>query len=189
MGYVEDIQKINKLAKELLDHKMADSLDEAVVQAKGMLKNDIDLAKIPNPGTDYQEEVKVEKINSQTLQEHERKLKAIEEDKKEPDISWQEAMAKNNEYIVGMMKKFESAVHTFNNELCALRRKVASLEDGQKVVNLVKEQASEPVQQPQQQAAPQPAPQAQQQQSSHPKTGSSDPSQFSVEKIFYYGKK
>ncbi|MEA3430054.1 MAG: hypothetical protein U9R08_02175 [Nanoarchaeota archaeon] len=184
MGYIEDIQKINSLAKELMEHGMATSLDEAVIKAKSMLKNDVPLGKVPNPGDTAEEEIKVEEINSQTLQEHERKLKAVE-DKKEPDMTWQEAMTKNNEYMVGMLKQFESALNMFNNEMSAIKRQISDIKESQKVVNVVTEAAA-PAQQPQTQQTQQVPQQTGQ---SHPKTGSSDPSKFSVEDIFYCGNK
>lgn len=180
MGYVEDIQKINNLAKELIKHGRATSLDEAVVEAKKMLGSNIELARIPNPGQDYN---RVERPNaeSQTLQTHERKLREAEE-KKEPGMTWQEAMSKNNEYMVGMMKKFESTISMFQNEISILKKEIYQLRDGQKVINVVKDASD---------TAPQPVQQQpkSQQQSFHPKTGSSDPGEFSVEKIFYCGNK
>lgn len=185
MGYIEDIQKINSLAKDLLNHGMAKSLDEAVVQAKKMLKNDVDLAKIPNPGSDYkkvedeEDDVRVEEINSKSME-------ALEEKESEQEkISWQEAMKMNNEYIVGQLKKYESALQMFNDEISALKRQMTDLKEGQKIMNMVREQP----QQQQQNLQPEPNQQSQEPQKTHPKTGSSDPGEFAVEKIFYFGKK
>jgi len=107
------------------------------------------------------------------------------EEPEEEKISWQEAMKMNNDYIIDQLKKYESALQMFNDEISALKRQIADLREGQKVVNMVKEQPQAP-----QQLQPQEQPRQQEEtHKTHPKTGSSDPGEFAVEKIFYFGKK
>jgi len=194
MGYIEDIQKINQLARELLNHKMASSLDEAVEKAKSMLKDDVPLGKIPNPGqpnsqgNSQSQNIKVEEANSFTLQAHERKLKAEEEKKaKDNEMTWQKAMAMNNEYMVGMLKKFEKQIESLTHELARARSELKDLREGQTVANMIKEPSQHTLNQNQpSENRPQ---QRQEVVKPHPKVGTSNPDQFSVEKIFYCGNK
>ena len=107
MGYIEDIKKINALAKELLQHNIVATQDEAVVKAREML------VKKAGPATVQNEEY-IDLSKTQQLPTP----KASEE--------WKDAMAKNNEYIVNELKSMKQAVTIITQEMQAVRAELAS---------------------------------------------------------------
>ena len=96
MGYVEDIQKINKLAKELMQHGMAKDQDEAVQKAAEMLKGKSDV-----PVT-YSQDLPNQVTQPRSYEPHEK-----------TSMSWQDAMAKNNEYIVKQLNETKATLEDF----------------------------------------------------------------------------
>ena len=181
MGYIEDIKKINALAKELLQHNIVSSQDEAVVKAREML------VKKPGNATVQNEEY----VDLSRPQERAQAAQAAESRAED----WKEAMAKNNEYIVSEMRGFKNSVELLMTELQTLRSEVNTLR---------RQNMSASTQQPAQQMT-QPAPQPQQQQHAqvvhpqqaqaeskpqpHPRAGNYTPADVSVEKFFYFGTK
>ena len=168
MGYIEDIQKINKLARELMNHGIATSLDDAVKQAREMLKNG-QKTSILHKSVDVDTGAVKEEI----------KLPEKEE------MTWQEAMKTNNEYIIKELKDAENGLKMFQQQIITLKEEFeAYKKDMNRRISQVENRpaASAPIQQgpaPQQQSAP----------SSHAKTGNSNPDDVCIEKMFYFGNK
>ncbi len=159
MGYIEDIKKINALAKELLQHNIVATQDEAVVKAREML---------------------VKKTGSATVQNEEYvdlSKRPIQEVKRSDD--WKEAMAKNNEYVVSELKQMKLAVATITQEMASLRAEMASL----------RQRPVQPQPQTPPQAVQVVEVKTQQQTPPHPRAGNYTPADVSVEKFFYFGKK
>lgn len=184
MGYVEDIKKINALAKELLHHNIVGSQDEAVLKAKEMLvkknvssptvqtESYVDLSKNPLP----------------------------EEQKRE---EWKDAMGKNNEYIITELKHFRSTLDTLTNELQTIRNELNGMKKQNTAANTAvqntelteqreyTQQYARPVQ-----TTPLPTPPERGAQEvkiqvtqPHPRAGNYKPEDVSVEKFFYFGTK
>ncbi len=188
MGYVEDIQKINKLAKEMLSHGMAKSLDEAVSKAQETLRKSgsirIDLTdmkqKLDEQNQKKEEVIGKEKTDIETGQ-------VSVEKPAMPRITWQEAMAKNTNYVVEQLKGHQKAFEQIGNEIIQLKREVQLLKRGQSIntPQNTKEQVIN-IEEP---AAQQETLAKTPEQESHPKQGSFKPEDVSIEKVFYFGNK
>tara|TARA_Y100000034_G_scaffold61729_2_gene74943 strand:- start:3568 stop:4173 length:606 start_codon:yes stop_codon:yes gene_type:complete len=200
MGYVEDIKKINKMAKELISHGMASSFDEAVQKATKMLGEGASVTH----SRDFESSKAVQQqqpMPQKQEQPQQPKQQQCGRDER-TGMTWQQAMAKNNEYVVRMLKDFQkhlqdnhSRVGQIESAMQDLKRKQAKLGDmmvvpkGSEEINIeVDEQPrgmpqQEPVQQQQQQQS------QQQPKESHPKQGGYNSEDVSVEKVFYFGNK
>lgn len=170
MGYIEDIQKINKLARELMNHGIAKSLDDAVKQAREMLKDGHNTS-ILHKSVD---------VDTGAIQEE---IKLPDQVKEESEMTWQEAMKKNNEYVVKELKDAENGLRMFSQQIVDLQNEFTAYkkEMNRKISQLEnRPAASAPLQQG-------PAPQSQS--AGHAKTGNSKPEEVSIEKMFYFGNK
>lgn len=174
MGYVEDIQKVNDLARELLNHHMADSLTEAVEKARQMLnKNDIPSVSgdgSVRPAEEKKEEIKVEEV-------------------KEPMVSqrmnndeWKQVLAKNNEYIVEQFKLMKGKLDEAFKEIEKLKEEVKNMDPPLKQLMTEPEKKEQPVQQTI--AKPE-----KKEEDSHPRQGNFGSEDVSIDKIFYFGQK
>lgn len=164
MGYIEDIKKINALAKELLQHNIVQSQDEAVVKARDML------VKKESSQGDYIDLSK----NSIPQQESERR------------VEWKDAMAKNNEFIINELKKFKSDVESFAGQLQMLRNELAELKTTNGV-NIRKEELHK--EEPQVQNSVGQDAVEKKEYVNHPRSGNYKPNDVAIEKFFYYGNK
>lgn len=165
MGYIEDIKKINALAKELLQHNIVTTQDEAVVKAREMI------VKKSGPATVQNEEyIDLSRASVQQQPNH-----ASEE--------WKDAMAKNNEYLVIELKNIKNAVAMITQEMQSLRTELVSLKQRP-------QQQPQPQVIPQQTVqVTEVKTQSQQPTQPHPRAGNYTPADVSVEKFFYFGKK
>ncbi len=209
MGYVEDIKKINKMAKELISHGMASSFDEAVQKATKMIGEGASVTHSrdfeANKPVQRQQPMPKPEVYEQKQQPQQPMPKQEQKDQR-TGMTWQQAMAKNNEYIVKLLKDFQkqiegvhSKIGSFENNMQELARRQAKMGEmmvsapkGSEEINIEDdepEQKQEPRGMPQQQEQKQ-QPQAQQEKKeSHPKQGGYNPEDVSVDKIFYFGNK
>jgi hypothetical protein len=103
MGYVEDIQKINSLAKDLLNNGMAESLDTAMDQATKMLSKGETSAEFVGNGTPITEP----------------KNGIVQE----PSDEWKKAMAENTKFIVQQFKNVNEKIEQIEKKLNSFRPK------------------------------------------------------------------
>lgn len=118
MGYVEDIRKINDLAKELQKHNIASSPDDAVVKAREML--------LKKTGSVVHSEEYID-LSKQAIPQAAVEQRSF---KSEDSSGWKEAMAKNNEFIITELKKFRAdmeAMQSLRNELASLKSELSAL--------------------------------------------------------------
>ncbi len=178
MGYIEDIRKINALAKELLLHNIVQSQDEAVVKAREMLvKKDS-----ASSGSDY-----IDLSKNAIPQQEGEKTERREE--------WKDAMAKNNEYIIAELRKCKSDIDSFANQLSALRSELVQVRA--RAAQLSKKE--EPVQNvqdiqrirsaPTETATTTATTEEKRDYVNHPRSGNYKPNDVAIEKFFYYGNK
>ncbi len=197
MGYVEDIKKINKMAKELISHGMATSFDEAVQKATKMLGEGASVTHSRDLGTggSQPQQPRPQREPEQTQQPKPQQQSAKDE---RTGMTWQQAMAKNNEYIVKLLKDFQkqlegihSKIGTFENNVQELARRqtkmgemMVSAPKGSEEINI---EDDEPEQQPR--GIPKKEPKPEPKKESHPKQGNYSSEDVSVENVFYFGNK
>ena len=176
MGYVEDIQKINDLARELLNHHMADSLTEAVEKARQMLNK----SAIPAVGADgsakpaQKEEIKVEEVKE--VQMVSQRMNSDE---------WKQVLAKNNEYIVEQFTVMKGKLEEAFKEIEKLKEDVKKMDPPLKqLMDGPKKQPSP--EEPMQQTIAQPE---KKKEEAHPRQGNFKSEDVSIDKIFYFGQK
>ncbi len=182
MGYIEEIERINKLAKELMIHGMASSLDEAVCKAQDALRKDgsmtIDVTDIRRRLSDKEEKIKAEQTAAQSQPNS----------TEQPRIDWQEAMAKNTQFVVAQFNELQKTIANLGAELQNVRKEVLSLRQSQskfeysgskeqQVININEDETE------QRPAQPQPKKETSQ------RVGNYRPEDVSIEKMFYFGNK
>jgi len=174
---VEDIQKVNELAQELLDKNFAADRDEAVKKAQEMLNKEI---------TGGEKEMNQEignnddRQNVETAGSSEERLRNMIE--------------RTKEYMEGQLTAHKNALIGLEKAMRQLHQEIETLKSRPAPQpQKVEEPAPQPAQQEQPQQAAQPAQQeapAQEQGSDpNPRTGSHKPDDVSIEKMFYYGNK
>ena len=149
---VEKIQKINDLALKL-QQQAGMSREEAAKQAEIMLSKDTNM--------------EVSEITPQ-------KLKEIEtQEKSQPNITWQEAMKKNTDFVVKQFKDIQREIINIKAEMDTLKTHVKNMKTAPPPppakVETQKELNKEP--------------------EKHPKRGDVKENDVSIEKMFYFGSK
>ena len=149
---VQTIQKINDLALKL-QQQAGMSREEAVKQAEIMLSKG--------------EKLEINEISPQKLQEMETKPENT-------NVSWQEAMKKNTDFIVRNFKDIQ-------REIVSLKAEIDNLKNQIRNMHL---------------SAPKPEPKKESQQQlkeekpkEHPRQGQYTEKDVSIEKMFYFGNK
>lgn len=182
MGYLEEVQKINQTARELLEHGMANSLDEAVTKAREMLKVDSAQAGIERVDERGSATQLHPEITTETA-------KPVIQDKK-PEMSWQEAMKINNDYLIKQFKEMSDKLKNFEEYMGKMVGEMDQVKARITMMQRMAAQSENIQQQPQQQVQQQPQQQPQQQSSSgHYRTGNYNAQDVSIEKMFYFGNK
>jgi hypothetical protein len=163
---VEKIQKINDLALKL--HQQGNlSREEAVKQAETMISKN--------------SEMEINEISSQ-------KLKEMETSKPESNISWQEAMKKNTDFIVKQFKDIQKEMINMKAEMDNLHHKIKNISlapPPQKPSN-ESEKGLENSGNSQRQETQKPL---EEKPEEHPIQGDSKPEDVCIEKMFYFGNK
>ena len=160
---VEDIQKVNDLAQELLKKGFVGSREEAVQKAQEMLNKEITgAAQIKE--TD-------EKQNIAASGDDPEKLRNMVE--------------RTKEYVERQFNGYKNALIALEKEINALKQQVSELktkaakpdpaEEPMKV-----EKSGDPAEEPQK---------VEEKKDSHPKVGRNNPEDVSIEKMFYFGNK
>lgn len=164
---VEKIQKVNALAKELMDHGFAADLNEAVNKATNMIDKKEDNLNQAQP-QEVQSIEPQQQVNNFQAEDSARD--------KESGMSWQQAMTKNNEYIVNLLKDFQSKLDKMTTKIDKLSNRP---------VQQIVQQVEEP--KPSQQRLPV----QEEKKVPHVRSGSFVPGSddVSVDKIFYFGNK
>ena len=165
---VEDIEQVNKLAQNLLDQGLANSRDDAVLQAEKILNK-----KLAKP---------IDNQGSVIVKEDIERYKNIIE--------------RNKEYIEKHLKMFKEHIELLSKEIVNLKDEVAGLKakgiskstEGSRLsVKNVEEDSSE-------QASEEPKEThkkvvEKEKKESHPKRGDFNSDDVAIDKIFYYGNK
>ncbi|MBS3113167.1 hypothetical protein J4418_03740 [Candidatus Woesearchaeota archaeon] len=192
MSYIEDIQKINKLAKEMLIHGMATSLDEAVSKAQNTLR---DSGSITIDFSHMKQKVMEQKENKKEISEEE-SIKSTPDSVlaqgPEQRITWQEAMTKNTQYVVGQFKSYQELFENIGKEIMLLKREIQGLKNNQssfRVPEINKEQVINIEDRPVTPTIQRQSYAEEKKPESHPRQGSYTPGDVSIEKFFYYGNK
>lgn len=178
MSYIEDIQKINKLAKEMLTHGMATSLDEAVSKAQATLRNNGAITLNIGDAKQNLAQQKEKKTDDEEIDQISIEKPAM------PKIDWQEAMSKNTQYVVGQLKIYQQMIEQMNNEIILLKRELQTLKNSQSHLNIPSNSREQVIN-----IDDTPAPQKTPEQKSHPKQGNFSSEDVSIEKVFYFGNK
>jgi hypothetical protein len=189
---VENIQKVNTLAQELLDKGFADSRDEAVQKAQEMLNKEIVGTNVEIKETDEKQNV------ASVAGDNEDRLKNMVE--------------RTKEQVERQLNGYKNALIALEKEIRALRQDVETLksraihakpgpaEEPQKVKPDPEEEpmkVDDPANEPQkvsEEGKPDPANEPQkveekQEGESHPKVGRTNSEEVSIEKMFYFGNK
>lgn len=188
---VELVQKINKLAVDLLNQGMAQNRIEAVKKAEEMLSRDGS-----KEISDIQGANPIQNSVAETAAKMAAEGKA-EPAKPEPGLDeLKQIMLKNNDFIVKSLKSAQEAVAMLQNELTSLKKELAQVKV--QAVKAAEAAANAPAPQPQSTlqevqekvAIAKPAPaQPAQSSSNHPRQGKYNPEEVAVDKIFYMGNK
>lgn len=157
MTSINEVQKLNKLAKSLVNHNAFGGREEAVEKAREMMKN-------PVFG-----EVKPQVTNKETQSQ-----KSDDEGME----GMKRAMQKNVEFISKTIFAFQKDLDGIKAELADLKREMKQMKLG-----------STPRQPTTQQTVQQTSEIKQvTKETSHPRSGNTNASDVSIEKMFYYGK-
>ena len=161
MDYVEQVKKINALAKELMKHGMAKSTDEAIVQAQKMLEKGTDVS-------DFFDKARAKTEEGVAMQNPEdmEKLIGMAVDKKMKPL--QERVANELETIKGKMNEIISEINKIEDQIIKL--KVQNRQEPQQMQQKPAGQESKP-------------------QQNHPRTGTYSGEQVAIDKVFYFGHK
>ncbi|MBW2995984.1 hypothetical protein KY332_01655 [Candidatus Woesearchaeota archaeon] len=182
---IEDIQKVNKLAQELLDQGFTESREDAVKKAQEMLNKEITGAHIEVKETD-------EKQNVAAVADDPDKLRNM--------------IDRTKTYLENQLSGYKNALLALEKEIRALRQEVETLKarketnagkpDPADIPQKVDDPANEPqkvedpAEEPQKVDDPANEPQkVEEKKESHPKRGEYNSDDVSVEKMFYYGNK
>ena len=160
---VEDVMKVNQMARNFLDQGVSSSRDEAVEKAQEMLNKDI-------TGENTKKEIKKEApAQGENMDDIQNTLKRMKEQTERKFEAYRNALMALEKEIVSL----KSAVNRLNN---------------QKPAAPVQESA--PAAPTQEAATPaQPEAPASEEKESHPRTGNHKAEEVSIEKMFYYGNK
>lgn len=162
---VERIQKINSLALELMKQGLATDREDAVNQAERIFK--------ARGSTEYSS---MRETMSKVEAEAEPKPK---NDAPLADSQIKDIMEKNTLFIVKKFKEMEERVAALEKEVVTVNNRLLS----------VRQAPSPAAGQPQQQQAIQRGPNPVISAANHPRTGSFNESEVSIEKFFYMGRK
>ncbi len=168
---VEDIQKVNKLAQELLDQKIIESREEAVQKAQEMLNKEIVGDNIQIKETD-------DRQNVAAAGNSEERLRNIIE--------------RTKEYMEKQFAGYKNALMALEREIRALQQQVEELKS--KAQSSSQERIPEEPSEPEQKQEPEKQEQLEESEKKsegepHPKRGNYNPDDVSVEKMFYFGNK
>jgi len=175
---VEQIQKINNLALDLMKQGLATTREEAITQAEKTFREQDSEDYHAIKGT--MQEVKAETVNEPEESLSQEKIKDI--------------LEQNSRFLVKKIKEFQEKIESMEQEISIMRNKLVSRQPTikQTVSEIKVEEAKtapppeqstvEPVQQTQ-------VNQAQTSSSSHPRSGNFVENDVSIEKFFYMGNK
>lgn len=198
MGYIEDIKKINSMAKELISHGIASSFDEAVVKATKMLGDEKSVTR----NDDFDPFSRIEKpAQKQEASQATQPAAASSGTDERTGMTWQQAMAKNNEYMIKMLKDFQKQLGEYSTKIVLietslheLAKRHTKLSDmmvtkGSQEINIDVDDESKAEQAAPVQAQPKKEEYKQEQTVPQSRVGNYKPGDISIEKMFYYGNK
>lgn len=164
---VEDINKINKLAQELLDHGLCASRDDAVKRAEEMLNKKL---------ADVQSNVP--SVNSDGS------IKAPDD----PDY-YRNIIERTRDQIQRDMKSFSEMLTLLASEVDSLKEEIKNLKINSKPIEQenVKEEVDKELKEEQTQIVDESKKESND--DPHPKRGNFNSDDVSIEKMFYYGNK
>jgi hypothetical protein len=155
---VEQIQKINNLALELMKSGMAESRDDAIEQARKILDKD---------HVTKEDNVEVNSIGV-----------AVNKDEPKKELSKneiEEILSKNTQYVVRTLKEFQQRIEDMEGKLSLLKSQVNTQRTVREIVRTPQEQNVEQKSEPVDKDAPK------------PRYGDYTPKDVSIEKYFYCG--
>jgi hypothetical protein len=165
---IEKVQKINRLAKELVDHKMARDMDEATLMAEGMVDRDSDKeTKISDIRREVNKEEKQRGDMNATANESEfmKHLKQLNN-----------VIIEHDKIIVSLHNKIEALSSQLDGFKTQHRMEIDNIKLNQKPAVVLERREQQP-QTTLQQSTPKP----------HARSGNYNSDDVSVEKMFYTG--
>ncbi|MEM2121834.1 MAG: hypothetical protein QXU20_04220 [Candidatus Woesearchaeota archaeon] len=173
-GDMMRVSKINELAKQLVKHGIATTMDEAVNQAQQLL------------GEDSYEKIKEAKSPEQILKEDELENKSKENNKEFSELK--KVIESHESMIIEMQKKMNEMISEIN-----------LIEDAiKKILEKMQNQSSKPIIKVAQTTSgsteeidyePTPKPVKAEESKPMPRTGNYSPENIKIEDYFYYGNK
>ncbi len=168
---VEDIQKVNKFAQELLDQGVVETREDAVAKAQEFLNKEI-------AGNDVQIRETDEKQNIAASADSEERLRNMVE--------------RTKTYVESQFAAYKNALLGLERELHALHQQVEELKARGAVKTAADtgfaekkvEEAAEAGE-----GKPEDPAKVEEKKESHPRTGNHNSEDVSIEKMFYYGNK
>ncbi|MBI2144729.1 hypothetical protein HYU18_00215 [Candidatus Woesearchaeota archaeon] len=177
---VEEIQKINALARELMRHNIAATSDEALLKAEEMLRgngvNSMTAAITSNTS-----------IGKSEYHASNEAISSLNMDVRSLGVRF-DAMAREILSLKDEVRKFNEGLGDVNRQVNRLS--VQQPVQAHAAFAAAKEEVQAPVQSFAREAVQAPAPQPQQQKMINVKTGKAEfqPEDVAIEKIFYFGK-
>ena len=167
---VERIQKINDLALDLMKQGLAQSRDEALRQAEKIFSSDRVKEYSEIQETMHKEEPQIHTATSEDVDLSHDKIKNI--------------LEQNTTFLVKKIKEFQNKVDSLHREMDVLRTKL-NYKDLPTVKQIV---APEEPQEPEIQEV-RSTEEPTEEKKSHPRSGSYEDKEVSIEKFFYMGNK
>lgn len=162
---VDQVQKVNNLAVDLLNQGLAKDREEAVGQAEKILQD--------RSGTDEYSQIRENLVEEKPVEQH------LSQDQ------IKEILEKNTTFLVAKIKEFHDKVTSLENEIADLKEQVKT-----PTVREIVSQVEEPKQDVQAELNSEATPATKQATTeNHPRSGSYVDSDVSIEKFFYMGNK
>lgn len=180
---VERIQKINRLALDLMKQGLAQNREDAVAQAERTFRGD-DSGEYSTIREKLQE-MKEERSHKESPPKTEQ-TDALSQDE------IKNILKQNTDFFVRKFKEFQEKIATLEREMTSLKTKLtySRLPTAEQVASSKKEEITvhEAVRPPPLVTEPKQEAQQQSDSSTHPRSGSYTETDVSIEKFFYYGK-
>ncbi|MBN1544515.1 hypothetical protein JW898_03570 [Candidatus Woesearchaeota archaeon] len=193
MNDTSNIQKINSLARELMKHGQASSMDQAISLATERVNSGDIPEYLPQGGQASKEPAKPlpEMSESAELPKGDVSTEDIIAAVERLVSAQQTAVSRMTNVVnqhTSQMQDFSSKINTLIAEITTLRQEVEKLKQSPVAPSLrPKDAGSGQTQFKQEAAPPRPAPEQKKDGSGHARSGNYKPEDVSIEKFFYYG--
>lgn len=182
---VELVQKINRLAMDLINRGVVTSRVDAVKRAEEMLSRDGSLAISSISGAQPMQRTSTMQSTPMGASPQ---VSQVASQQSEPGLDeLKEAILKNNEYFVKTIKEFKATLEALQGELGSVKTELAIVKQKAISMSLSSHPQQTLSERPAQQAG---APRGESSSAPvHPRQGNYNPGDVAIEKMFYMGKK